>query len=272
MIFIHEYHSRIILPRPSPSPGWSPRFRTPSHTGGLTPWDSVKVPRVSTGPDSNSLLSSSSGCSVSPSHNSLAPSHFPPRSPSCSTRSSWLYYFNSFTWVVSAMISTGLHGLKIKCMHAKQVFRVRPTRGLDVRCLGERVRVGIGGYLDAVNGAFNHRHCPTPLEKTPRQVGDIRVPLAPPISNSVSAVVAPRLLRLAKRQKRPLAISHEESPFFPHLSVLVLACTCRTRVSEAPTGRFDTDLPADIGLKFHIFSHCISTLRGIQSHFGKPLM
>ena len=119
----------------------------------------------------------------------------------------WLYYLDPFTRVVSAMISTELHGLKIQCKPDEfAVFD--PPEGQTCSTWANEFVSSFGGYLDNANDTSDCRYCPyavgedyfLPLNiRYEDRWRDVWVLFAFFVFNFILVVIASRFLRFAKR-------------------------------------------------------------------------
>jgi len=120
---------------------------------------------------------------------------------------SWLYYLDPFTRVMSAMVSTELHGLKIECKSDEfSVFD--PPAGQTCSAWANEFVSAFGGYLDNANDTTACRYCPyavgedffVPLNiRYDNRWRDAFVLFAFFIFNFILVVLASRFLRFAKR-------------------------------------------------------------------------
>ncbi|CEL54515.1 Brefeldin A resistance protein OS=Schizosaccharomyces pombe (strain 972 / ATCC 24843) GN=bfr1 PE=1 SV=1 [Rhizoctonia solani AG-1 IB] len=72
---------------------------------------------------------------------------------------SWLYELNPFTRVVSGMVSTELHGLKITCSPLEFAVFQPPQGQTCLQWAGDFVNASVG-YLDNPDGTSDCRYCP----------------------------------------------------------------------------------------------------------------
>jgi len=71
----------------------------------------------------------------------------------------WLYYLDPFTRVVSSMISTELHGLKITCK-SNEFAVFNPPEGQTCITWSNEFVSAFSGYLDNASDTSACRHCP----------------------------------------------------------------------------------------------------------------
>ncbi|KAF8692845.1 ABC transporter, partial [Rhizoctonia solani] len=71
----------------------------------------------------------------------------------------WLYQIDPFTRVVSGMVSTELHGLKITCSALEFAVFQPPQGQTCLQWAGDFVNVSVG-YLDNPDSTFDCRYCP----------------------------------------------------------------------------------------------------------------
>ncbi|KAI0269180.1 ABC-2 type transporter-domain-containing protein [Gloeopeniophorella convolvens] len=120
---------------------------------------------------------------------------------------SWMYQLNPFTRLLSAMLSTELHGLQIQCKPDEfAVFN--PPSGQSCAAWASDFVNSFGGYLDNPNDTQSCRYCQyktgdeytTPLNIFyDHRWRDVWIIFAFFIFNFVVTIVASRFLRYAKR-------------------------------------------------------------------------
>ena len=119
----------------------------------------------------------------------------------------WLYYLDPYTRVMGAMITTELHGLKIKCKPDEfAVFN--PPEGQTCSAWAGEFVSAFGGYLDNADSTSACRYCPYSVGEDfflPLNIRyddgwrDAFILFAFFIFNFILVIIASRLLRFAKR-------------------------------------------------------------------------
>ncbi|KAI0673639.1 ABC-2 type transporter-domain-containing protein [Trametes maxima] len=119
----------------------------------------------------------------------------------------WLYQLSPYTRIVSAMLSTELHGLKITCK-PDEFIPFSPPSGQTCQQWANEFITGFGGYLDNPNDTSDCRYCQysvgdqfyTPLNiRYENRWRDVWILFAFAVFNFFATIVASRFLRYAKR-------------------------------------------------------------------------
>ncbi|KAK0208987.1 ABC-2 type transporter-domain-containing protein [Desarmillaria ectypa] len=120
---------------------------------------------------------------------------------------SWMYYISPYTWGISAMVATELHGLEIQCKSDEfSVFN--PPSGETCFSWANDFVQAFGGYLDNPNSTDTCRYCQysvgdefyTPLKMSySDRWRNVFILFAFFVFNVLATIVASRFLRYAKR-------------------------------------------------------------------------
>ncbi|KAG7452088.1 uncharacterized protein BT62DRAFT_882231 [Guyanagaster necrorhizus] len=120
---------------------------------------------------------------------------------------SWMYYISPYTWSISAMVATELHGLVIRCKSDEfSVFQ--PPSGETCFSWADDFVQAFGGYLDNPNSTGSCRYCQysigddyyTPLNMNySDRWRNVFILFAFFVFNVLATIVASRFLRYAKR-------------------------------------------------------------------------
>ncbi|KAI0830812.1 ABC-2 type transporter-domain-containing protein [Trametes gibbosa] len=119
----------------------------------------------------------------------------------------WLYQLSPYTRIMSAMLSTELHGLEITCK-ADEFIPFNPPSGQTCQQWANEFVTGFGGYLDNPNDMTSCRYCQyevgdqffLPLNiRYENRWRDVWILFAFGVFNFIATIVASRFLRYAKR-------------------------------------------------------------------------
>ncbi|ESK96125.1 pleiotropic drug resistance abc transporter [Moniliophthora roreri MCA 2997] len=120
---------------------------------------------------------------------------------------SWLYELNPYTRLLSAMLSTELHGLPIQC-RSDEFAVFSPPSGQTCGQWADSFKTIYGGYIDNPNATADCRYCQysvgdefySPLNiKFDDRWRDVFIIFAFFVFNLIATIIASRLLRFAKR-------------------------------------------------------------------------
>ncbi|OBZ78638.1 Brefeldin A resistance protein [Grifola frondosa] len=119
----------------------------------------------------------------------------------------WLYQLDPYTRMLSAMLSTELHGLVVRCK-PEEFTLFSPPEGQTCQNWAEEFVTGFGGYLDNPNDTTACRYCQysvgdeffLPLNiRYENRWRDVWILFAFIVFNIIATIIASRFLRYAKR-------------------------------------------------------------------------